>query len=111
MSEYNKQNDARKLEAAPYCTYKPWKNALLRYSKYAGAQSRNICSSVLDMHLITKRSSDVRAKLAPLFPPLAAHELADDRLSTKLSSASSPDKDEPFCDRKTLRTAWNCVAQ
>ena len=53
-------------------TYSPWKNALLRYSKYAGAQSRNICSSVLDIYLITNRSSDVRAKLAPLFPPLAA---------------------------------------
>lgn len=55
-------------------TYKPWKNALLRYSKYAGAQSKNICNSVREIHLITKRSSAVRAKLAPLFPPLAAHE-------------------------------------
>lgn len=51
-----------------YCTYKPWKNALLRYSKYAGAQSKNICNSVRDIHLITNLPSNVRAKLAPDFP-------------------------------------------
>jgi hypothetical protein len=94
-----------------HVTYNPWKKALERYSKYAGAQSRNIWSSVLEIHLITKRSSDVLAKLAPLFPPLASHEYALDKLSTKLSSASRLDGVDPFSDRKTRRTAWNWVAQ
>jgi hypothetical protein len=40
------------------------------YSKYAGANSINICSSTLEITLITILSSRVFEKEAPDFPPV-----------------------------------------
>jgi len=65
---------------------------------------------------MTKRSSNVRAKLAPLFPPLAAHEYAEERLSIYDRSISKtvgePEAGSPVLsfepatgDKKASRTA------
>ena len=65
------------------------------YSKYAGAHSMNIWSSVRLIVFTTNLSSAVFAKVAPLFPPLAfqakelASDLTKDSSSFKWANSSS----------------------
>lgn len=57
-----------------------WNTAFAMYSKYAGATSLNIWSSVRLTNLTTKRPQRVRKKRAPDLPPRASHAALDARL-------------------------------
>ena len=64
---------------------KVWNTALDMYSKYAGANSRNICSSVREISLITNLSSPVFENPAPLLPPVVFQSADADKLRIKPS--------------------------
>lgn len=74
-------------------------------------------ATMAQLTLMTNLSSAVLAKLAPLLPPLAAHENAEDKLKTydcstsKPGWASAPSFNPLLGERNASRTAWNCVAQ